>query len=53
MSAPSGGVWDKLGNSYAAVWAVNCVIDVFLGNYVSITPEPFGEDAIGIEFACS
>lgn len=50
MSAPSGGVWDKLGNSYEAVWTVDRMIDVFLRQYASITPEPLGDEAIGIEF---
>jgi hypothetical protein len=45
-----GGESDKLGNHFEAVWSVETAIDVLQGLFDSITVEPVGEDAQGVEF---
>ena len=46
----AGGESDKLGNQFEAIWAVEAAIDVFVGAYISITPEGFGDESEGVEF---
>ena len=45
-----GGESDKLGNQFESVWTVDAVIDVFLGDFQSITVEAIGEESKGVEF---
>lgn len=46
----AGGQSEKLGNRYESVWTVDSLLDVLWGDAVSVTVEPFGDDAEGIEF---
>src|SRR6185312_10670846 len=45
-----GGESDKLGNHFEAIWAVDAVIDVFVGSFKAITVESFGDESRGVEF---
>lgn len=45
----AGGEADKLGNRYEAVWTVDTALDVLAGDVVSVTVEPFGDDAAGVD----
>ena len=44
-----GGVSDKLGNGYEALWACRYLLEVFLANAEALTIEPIGE--AGFEFS--
>jgi hypothetical protein len=48
--ARRGGESDKLGNRYEGVWTVENLLDVLSGQANSLTVEPLGRDALGIEF---
>ena len=45
-----GGESDKLGNRYEAIWTITKLLDLAAGESVSLIVEPFGPDALGIEF---
>lgn len=45
-----GGISDKLGNRYEGVWTADSLLDLLAGEAVSVTVEPVGEEARGIEF---
>jgi hypothetical protein len=45
-----GGEADKIGNHFESVWTVEVVIDVFIGKFLAITVEHFGEESEGVEF---
>lgn len=46
-----GGESGKLGDRYEAVWTVDSLIDVLVGDALSITVEPFDRlESLGIEF---
>ena len=49
MSRP-GGESGKLGDRYEAIWTADNLLDLVTGFAVAITVEPFGKDALGIEF---
>ncbi len=46
----AGGESDKLGNRYEGIWTVDSLLDVLQGEATSLIIEPFGDDAVGIEF---
>ena len=46
----SGGESEKLGGFYEYAWTVDRLLDLLSGEALSLTIEPFGKDAIGIEF---
>jgi hypothetical protein len=46
----SGGLWDKLGNRYEALWTVDALLAVLRGDMVAVTVEPHGRDGEGVEF---
>lgn len=48
--ARAGGEAGKLGDRYEAIWTVDNLLDLITGDAVAMTVEPFGADAIGIEF---
>ncbi len=45
-----GGIADKLGNSYEALWTLIEALRVLRGHADEIRVEPFNEDAEGLEF---
>lgn len=45
-----GGVADKFGNHYEALWTVDSILDVYSYRFKSITVEAIGEDGEGVEF---
>jgi hypothetical protein len=47
--ARAGGESDKLGNRYEAVWTVDSLLDVLVGEAKALTVEPL-TDELGIEF---
>lgn len=46
----TGGDADKLGNQYESFWAVECILEVFVGRKRSMTVEAFGPESEGVEF---
>lgn len=48
-----GGEADKLGNRYEGVWTVDALLNLVDGSIQSVTVEPFGKDAVGIEFTAT
>ena len=46
----SGGESDKLGNRYEAIWTIGRLLEMVDGRSESLTVEPFGDEALGIEF---
>lgn len=46
----SGGVPGKLGNRYEGIWTVGQLLELLAGRLQQIVVEPFGKDALGIEF---
>jgi hypothetical protein len=46
----AGGEADKLGNRFEGVRIVGSLLDLLTGDAVALTIEPFGADALGIEF---
>ena len=46
----SGGEAEKIGNQFESVWTVHTLLDVFEGRLMTITVEPLGEEARGVEF---
>lgn len=47
--ARAGGEADKLGNRYEAVWTVDSLLDVLVGEAQAFTVEPLSGE-LGIEF---
>ncbi len=45
-----GGESDKLGNQFEAVWTVDAVINVLVGDFKSLTVEALGDESQGVEF---
>lgn len=48
-----GGIADKLGNAYEALWTLTEALRVLRGQADEIRIEPFNEDARGLEFRVS
>lgn len=46
----AGGEAEKLGNHFEGVWTADGLLDLLSGDALSLTVEPFGPDALGIEF---
>ena len=46
----AGGEAEKLGNRYEGIWTVGQLLELTRGQRECITVEPFGSDALGIEF---
>jgi len=46
----TGGDAGKLGDRYEGIWTGDNLLDLIAGTALEILPEPFGEEAIGIEF---
>ena len=46
----SGGDAGKLCNGYEGIWTADNLVDLIAGGAVGMTVEPFGEEAVGIEF---
>ena len=46
-----GGESDKFGNRYESLWSVDAILDLIEGEYISLTFEPLGDEAAGIEFS--
>jgi hypothetical protein len=45
-----GGEAGKLGDRYEGIWTGDTLLDLVTGNATAVSVEPFGENAIGIEF---
>ena len=45
-----GGESDKFGNRYESLWSVDAILDLIEGEYASLSFEPLGDEAAGIEF---
>lgn len=46
-----GGIADKVGNRYEALWLIRHLLELIDGRAQAITIEPVGEAGIGVEFA--
>lgn len=46
-----GGIADKVGNRYEALWLIRHLLELIDGRAQSITIEPVGDAGIGVEFA--
>ena len=46
----AGGEADKLGTRFEGVRVVGSLLDLLAGDALTLTIEPFGADALGIEF---
>lgn len=46
-----GGIADKVGNRYEALWLIRHLLELVDGRARSVTIEPVGETGIGVEFA--
>jgi len=46
----AGGEADKLGNRYEGIWTIGRLLELAAAKSESLTVEPIGDEAIGIEF---
>lgn len=46
-----GGIADKVGNRYEALWLIRHLLELIDGRAQSVTIEPIGDIGIGVEFA--
>jgi hypothetical protein len=46
----AGGESGKLGDRYEGIWTGDSLLDLITGTAVAVSVEPFGPDAVGIEF---
>ena len=50
LTVLAGGIADKVGNRYEALWLVDQLLDLFDGKALSVTNERFGDGNDGFEF---